>query len=81
MNQLEAAGLAYGRLNQIEAVSQRPHLRRVPVSTPAGDIYMIAPGAIFNGERTPELRPVPACGANSEALRKEFGNRPPQPAG
>lgn len=72
--ELEAAALAYGRLNHIEDLSRHPHLRRVPVSTPAGDIHVIAPGAIFDGERTPVLRPVPACGAHSETLRKEFGN-------
>lgn len=73
MSQLQAAGLAYGRLNQIEDVSQHPHLRRVPVSTPAGDVHVIAPGAVFDEERTLTLRPVPARGAHSETLRKEFG--------
>jgi len=73
MSELEAAALAYGRLNHIEDVSQHSHLRRVPVSTPAGDIHVIAPGAIFDGETTPVLGPVPACGAHSETLRWEFG--------
>lgn len=75
MTELEAAGIAYGRLNQIEDVSQHPHLRRLPISTPVGDIYVIAPGAIFDGEKKPALRPVPAPGAHSETLRKEFGPR------
>lgn len=74
MSELEAAGLAYGRLNQIADVSQHPHLRRVPVSTPAGNIHVIAPGAIFDEEKSPALRPVPDRGAHSEALRKEFGS-------
>lgn len=78
MSELEAAGLAYGKLNQIEDVSQHPHLRRVPVSTPAGNIHVIAPGAIFDGERAPVLRPVPAPGAHSEILRTEFGNSSPR---
>ncbi|ODM74973.1 CaiB/BaiF CoA transferase family protein [Bradyrhizobium elkanii] len=73
MGELEAAGLAYGRLNQIEDVTRHSHLRRVPVATPAGDIRVVAPGAIFDGERTPAFGLVPACGAHSEALRKEFG--------
>lgn len=81
MSELEGAGIAYGRLNQIEDVSQHSHLRRVPVSTPAGDINIIAPSAIFDGERTPVLRPVPACGAHSETLRKEFGNSSQRTAG
>lgn len=72
MSELEAAGLAYGRLNQIEDVARHPHLRRIPLSTPIGDIEVIAPGAIFDGEKAPALRPVPARGAHSEALREEF---------
>ncbi|UVO30434.1 CaiB/BaiF CoA-transferase family protein [Bradyrhizobium arachidis] len=74
MRELEAAGLAYGRLNQIEDVSRHPHLRRVPVSTPGGNIDVIAPAAIFDQEETPALRSVPARGADSETLRKEYGN-------
>ncbi|AZN98021.1 MAG: CoA transferase [Mesorhizobium sp.] len=73
MTELEAAGLAYGRLNQVEHVSKHPHLRRLSVATPSGVIEMIAPAAIFDGEKAPLLRPVPAMGAHSEALRKEFG--------
>ncbi|QOG21809.1 CaiB/BaiF CoA transferase family protein [Bradyrhizobium sp. SEMIA] len=72
MRELEAAGLAYGRLNQIEDVAKHPHLRRVLQSTPAGDVHVIAPGAIFEGETAPVLRPVPARGAHSEILRREF---------
>ncbi|MCA1386373.1 MULTISPECIES: CaiB/BaiF CoA-transferase family protein [unclassified Bradyrhizobium] len=72
MRELEAAGLAYGRLNQIEDVAKHPHLRRIPVSTPAGHVDVIAPGAIFDGEIAPVSRPVPARGAHSETLRKEF---------
>ncbi|MDW9912703.1 CoA transferase [Sinorhizobium meliloti] len=74
MSQLEAAGLAYGRLNQIEDLSTHPHLRRVTVCTPGGDIDVIAPASIVNGERVPTFRPVPARGAHSEALRHEYGN-------
>lgn len=77
MKQLEAAGLAYGRLNQIEDVCQHPHLRRVSVCTPEGDVHVIAPGAIFAEEEAPALRPVPARGAHTEILRREFG-RPSQ---
>lgn len=73
MRELEAAGLAYGRLNEIEDVTKHPHLRRIPLSTPAGDVHVIAPGAIFDGKTAPVLRPVPARGAHSEMLRKEFG--------
>ncbi|NJO32344.1 MAG: CoA transferase [Rhodospirillales bacterium] len=71
MKELEAAGLAYGRLNEIPEVSRHPHLRRVPISTPGGEIEVIAPPAIFDSE-SPRLGPVPERGAHSERLREEF---------
>ncbi|MER8652095.1 CaiB/BaiF CoA-transferase family protein [Mesorhizobium sp. M1121] len=70
MQELEAAGLAYGRLNEVVDVSRHPHIRRVEVSTPEGKVETIAPAAIFNSER-PSLRPVPALGAHTEAVREE----------
>ena len=78
MHELEAAGLAYGRLNEIAEVSRHPHLRRVPVSTPSGEIEMIAPPAIFDSE-SPRLGPVPERGAHSDSLRKEFTGATRQP--
>ncbi|MER8402198.1 CaiB/BaiF CoA-transferase family protein [Mesorhizobium sp. M1348] len=70
MQELEAAGLAYGRLNEVADVSKHPHIRRVEVGTPEGTVETIAPAAIFNSER-PSLRPVPALGAHTEAVREE----------
>jgi crotonobetainyl-CoA:carnitine CoA-transferase CaiB-like acyl-CoA transferase len=76
MKELEAAGVAYGRLNQVDEVSHHPHLRRVAVSTPGGDVDVIAPAAIFDSEKAPTLGPVPALGAHTEALVEEFARRP-----
>ncbi|RWI71963.1 CaiB/BaiF CoA-transferase family protein [Mesorhizobium sp.] len=70
MQELEAAGLAYGRLNEVVDVSKHPHIRRVQVGTPDGAVETIAPAAIFNSER-PSLRPVPALGSHTEAVREE----------
>lgn len=70
MHELEAAGLAYGRLNEVADISKHPHVRRVGVGTPEGTVETIAPAAIFNSE-TPSLRPVPALGAHTESVRKE----------
>lgn len=79
MEQLEAAGLAYGRLNQIEDLLRHPHLRRVAVSTPGGEVHLIAPGPIFDQDKAPELGPVPARGVHSDALRDEFSSSSQQP--
>ncbi|AMX95420.1 MULTISPECIES: CaiB/BaiF CoA-transferase family protein [Mesorhizobium] len=70
MQELEAAGLAYGRLNEVVDVSKHPHIRRVQVGTPDGAVETIAPAAIFNSE-LPSLRPVPALGSHTEAVREE----------
>lgn len=74
MQELEAAGLAYGRLNEISDVSQHTHVRRVEVDTPEGPVEAIAPAAIFNSER-PSLRAVPALGAHTESVREEVSAR------
>jgi crotonobetainyl-CoA:carnitine CoA-transferase CaiB-like acyl-CoA transferase len=74
MQELEAAGLAYGRLNEVVDVSKHPHIRRVQVGTPEGAVETIAPAAIFNSER-PSLRPVPALGCHTEAVREEVRGR------
>lgn len=71
MQELEAAGLAYGRLNEVADVSRHPHVRRVEVDTPEGPVKTIAPAAIFNHEH-PSLRPVPALGAHTQAVREEL---------
>lgn len=70
MQELEAAGLAYGRLNEVADISNHPHVRRVGVGTPKGIVDTIAPAAIFNSERS-SLRPVPALGAHTQAVREE----------
>lgn len=73
MSELELAGLAYGRLNEITDVAAHPHLRQIAVETPNGSIDVIAPPAIFNGV-TPEFRPVAALGQHTSAIREEFGS-------
>ncbi|MER9732488.1 CaiB/BaiF CoA-transferase family protein [Mesorhizobium sp. M0217] len=70
MRELEAAGLAYGRLNEVADVSNHPHIRRVEVGTPEGTVKTIAPAPIFNSEHL-SLRPVPALGAHTETVREE----------
>jgi len=72
MQELEAAGLAYGRLRDIPAVSKHPHVRRVPVKTPEGTVDVIAPAAMFNSEE-PSFGPVPALGAHTDGVRRELG--------
>ena len=68
---LSEAGIAFGRLNDIPGLSAHPQLRRAPVATPAGTVEIVAPPARHDDEPRP-LRPVPALGEQSEAIRREF---------
>lgn len=71
MIELESAGLAYGRLNDIDTLTSHPHLRLVDLETPAGCIRIIAPPAIINGH-TANLRPIASLGQHTDMIRSEF---------
>jgi crotonobetainyl-CoA:carnitine CoA-transferase CaiB-like acyl-CoA transferase len=71
MEYLDRAGIAFGRLNDLHAVAEHPHVRYIDQETPRGVIRVIAPPAILDGE-TPTLRPVAALGEHSESIRREF---------
>jgi itaconate CoA-transferase len=67
---LKAAGIAFGNLNTVADFAAHPHLRRIAVTTAAGSVSMPSPPAIGLDEKL--SREVPAVGANSAALRREF---------
>ncbi|PEQ11363.1 carnitine dehydratase [Novosphingobium sp. PC22D] len=71
---LDAARIAHGRLNGVDGLSSHPQLRRVEVDTPGGAAVIPAPPAVRNGDSRPTLGPVPAIGADTAALREEFGS-------
>lgn len=71
IERLERAGIAYGRLNDIDAAARHPHLRFVQVDTPGGEVRVIAPAAIVD-DGTPSLKPVPDFDQHGAALRAEF---------
>lgn len=68
---LKEAGIAFGRLNSVEAFSAHPQLRRVRVETPGGPADIPAPPVLVDG-RAPVLGPVPALGASTSAITAEF---------
>ena len=70
---LRGAQIAFGRLNEVAGLSAHPQLRRAAVATPAGTVEIVAPPARHGDEGDRPLRPVPALGAQSEAIRGEFG--------
>ena len=74
---LSAARLAYGRVSSLDDLASHPQNRYLDVDTPSGPVRMLAPGAIVNGEPL-TVGAVPAAGAHTEKLRREFtpGNEP-----
>lgn len=68
---LDAAGVPYGFINGIDELIDHPALRRLPQQIENSEIETVAPPAQVVGQ-TRELRPVPALGAHSDAIRAEF---------
>lgn len=68
---LQSARIAYGRISSMEDVSAHPQNRYIDVETPTGPVRMLAPGAAIDGQ-TPHFSAVPALGADTERLLREF---------
>lgn len=77
IDRLQNAKVAFGRLSDLNDLELHPQNRLISVMTSAGEIEMLAPGAVVNGE-VPSYRPVPALGAQDSALRAEFGSPGPR---
>ncbi len=69
---LRAAKIAYGEVNGIEGLARHPALRRMAVAVDDGAVSLVAPPARIDGE-TRSPGPVPQAGADSVAIRAEFG--------
>ena len=68
---LEAADIAFARVNDVAAFIAHPHLRRISVETPSGPVSYPAPAAIHDLPR--HYGRVPALGEHTEKVRREFG--------
>ena len=71
---LEAAEIAFGRVNGPGDLARHPHLRRVSVGTPGGPVAMPAAPAQRAGE-VRKYGPVPALGEHTERIKAEFGSK------
>jgi itaconate CoA-transferase len=67
------ADIAYGMLNDVDGLISHPQLRTVTCETPEGEVTLIAPPAIVEGE-TPVMGSVPGIGAHDVPIRAEFGS-------
>ena len=68
---LQAAQIAFGRLNDLNEFAKHPQNRFVSVRTSGGEMQILAPGAVINGMLLP-LGDVPDLGANTATIREEF---------
>ena len=68
---LRESKIAFGEVNDVAALSAHPALTRVGVDSPGGRVEMVAPPATVAGDER-ALRPVPALGEHSDAIRAEF---------
>jgi crotonobetainyl-CoA:carnitine CoA-transferase CaiB-like acyl-CoA transferase len=71
IERLEKARIAFGRLSDLEDLLTHPQSRLISVTTSAGEVEMLAPGAVVKGGML-TYRPVPALGAHDAPLRAEF---------
>jgi itaconate CoA-transferase len=68
---LEAADIAFARVNDVAGFIAHPHLRRISVETPSGPVSYPAPAPVRDTER--RYGRVPALGEHTERVRREFG--------
>jgi formyl-CoA transferase len=71
IERLQEADIAFGRVSDVVGLLEHPHLRRVSVETPTGPVALPAPPARA-GTVASRFGPVPALGAHTAAVRREF---------
>lgn len=74
VSRMSEAKVAYASVNTVEELSTHPHLRRIKVDTPEGEVQMVSPPAQVR-EQTRNYGPVPALGQHTDTIRKEFSAR------
>jgi formyl-CoA transferase len=74
MRLLEAADIAFARVNDSMLLSQHPHLRRITVGAPTGPVSTPAPTPIVNGEQR-RYGAIPALGEHTDRIKAEFSGK------
>jgi crotonobetainyl-CoA:carnitine CoA-transferase CaiB-like acyl-CoA transferase len=71
---LNAADLAYGLINELDAVLAHPVLRMIEVETPSGQLELPAPAARHLAS-APTIGPVPGLNQHGPSIREEFSRQ------
>lgn len=69
---MKAADIAFGRLSNMEDLTQHPQIRLMTIRTSDGEMDIMTPGALVNGQ-TYAATDVPDLGQHTDAIRQEFG--------
>ncbi len=72
IERLDAAGVAFGRLTDLQDLTAHPQNRFITVRSDGGEIELMAPGFVTRGEDL-KYGPVPSLGQHTDAIRAEFG--------
>lgn len=68
---LKKAGIAYGRLSDLDDLMKHPQNRFIRVETGHGEVELLAPAAVIAGQ-TERYGPVPRLDEHGPSLRQEF---------
>ena len=76
IERLTAAGIAFGRLTDLEDLAAHPQNCLITLRSDGGEIELMAPGFISRGAEL-EYGPVPSLGQHDADIRAEFGPETP----
>ena len=73
IKRLRSADIAYGQLSTVEDLAKHPQSNFVSVQTSEGEISLLSPGAVINGEEV-TFGKVPFLGEHTNKIKNEYRN-------
>ena len=73
IKRLKDADIAYGQLSTIEDLNKHPQSNFISVQTSKGEISLLSPGAVINGEEV-TFGKVPFLGEHTDKIKNEYRN-------
>ena len=73
IKRLQDADIAYGQLSTVEDLADHPQSNFISVQTSEGEISLLSPGALINGEEV-TFGKVPFLGEHTNKIKNEYKN-------
>ena len=73
IKRLQDADIAYGQLSTIDDLNKHPQSNFISVQTSEGEISLLSPGAVINGEEV-TFGKVPFLGEHTDKIKNEYRN-------